>query len=377
MQAGQETRFTSLIGPNFSGKTQYIHDTRAPADAYVGPDTDAYLSGLTETVEDELRLYVGTAPNPPDLVSLVDVLDLSSLLPRHPFTLSGGQKARVALACACLSGESRVFVDSALEQIDRVVVDRFIEALGSLSEREVVIADNRTVELDLAERATETIAFARSPEARIKLMSPPEPSAAASECMPLRFAGVTFHYRSNAQPTLDGIDAEFAPGKVHVIEGDNGSGKTTLGKLAAGILKPTSGSVSKTAVALAFQDPDRQLFHRSAEAELAHGSNERAARALAIVGLQEFSSTHPFDLPFAARKRLSLMAALTMERPWLFVDEPTIGQDDESCDAIARGLKVYAAQGFGVIVTSHSALFKRGLDAKTWRMDDAGLRLIG
>src|SRR5579859_4716749 len=43
---------------------------------------------------------------------------------------------------------------------------------------------------------------------------------------------------------LRGVTAEFAAGRLYAILGDNGAGKTTLLRALAGLMPPTSGSIS-------------------------------------------------------------------------------------------------------------------------------------
>jgi ABC-type multidrug transport system ATPase subunit len=43
---------------------------------------------------------------------------------------------------------------------------------------------------------------------------------------------------------LRGVTAEFAPGRLYVVQGDNGAGKTTLLRTIAGLTRPTRGEIS-------------------------------------------------------------------------------------------------------------------------------------
>ncbi len=47
---------------------------------------------------------------------------------------------------------------------------------------------------------------------------------------------------------VDNISIDFIPGKIYALLGSNGSGKTTLMKMVAGLVKPTSGSITLSGI---------------------------------------------------------------------------------------------------------------------------------
>jgi energy-coupling factor transport system ATP-binding protein len=180
---------------------------------------------------------------------------------------------------------------------------------------------------------------------------------------------------------LDGVDLAIGAGERVAIVGQNGSGKTTLIRHFNGLLRPTEGTMTvdgsdtrqkpvaalAALVGLAFQDPDRQIFAGSVEAEVSFGPRNLGRRgdeletaiagALAAVGLDGERSTNPYDLGFSRRKLLSIASVLAMRTPVLVLDEPTTGQDARGVRTIEAIVASVAAEGRMVICVSHDMRF--------------------
>ena len=197
----------------------------------------------------------------------------------------------------------------------------------------------------------------------------------------LRLEHLVHVYEQGDVRALDGVDLVIEPGERVALIGQNGSGKTTLVQHLNGLLRPTSGRVVidgsdavglrvaqlSRIVGLVFQDPDRQIFAGSVEAEVdfgprnfgVSGAERRSAvdDALAAVGLGEETATNPYDLGYSRRKLLSIASVLAMRTPVVVLDEPTTGQDARGVahvEAIVAGL---AAEGRTVIAISHDMRF--------------------
>ncbi|MDO4854203.1 MAG: ABC transporter ATP-binding protein [Coriobacteriia bacterium] len=144
---------------------------------------------------------------------------------------------------------------------------------------------------------------------------------------------------------LDGLSLELATGEAVSIIGPSGCGKSTLLRLAAGLMQPSSGTVSldgaelkspRSDTALILQDygllPWKSVF---ANAELglkiAHVvAPERKARtleALKKVGLAGFEKRYPAELSGGMQQRLALARALAMDVNLLLMDEPLSALD--------------------------------------------------
>src|SRR5207342_2703866 len=131
-----------------------------------------------------------------------------------------------------------------------------------------------------------------------------------------RVEGVSFGYEED-RPVLRNASFEAGRGEVVALLGPNGSGKSTLAKLAAGLLEPQAGRVTRTGRACYLsQDPGRYLVAERADEEVAiavEGDLGRARLALAELGLADHADRHPRDLSSGERERLALAAVLVAE----------------------------------------------------------------
>jgi energy-coupling factor transport system ATP-binding protein len=152
---------------------------------------------------------------------------------------------------------------------------------------------------------------------------------------------------------LEHASLQVRRGEVVALTGPNGAGKTTLALIAAGLLAPQTGEVTRSRAAYLAQDPGRHLVTERVLDEVALGSDlGRAHTALARLGLTEHEQRHPRDLSSGERERLALAAVLATEPELLVLDEPTRGVDPERKSELARLLRA-EAPGRGTLVVTH------------------------
>jgi energy-coupling factor transporter ATP-binding protein EcfA2 len=185
----------------------------------------------------------------------------------------------------------------------------------------------------------------------------------------------------NGVRALDGVDLRVEPRERLAIIGQNGSGKSTLVRHFVGLLRATSGSVRvggqplgrrhvaelARTVAIAFQNPDRQIFAARVRDEVAFGPrnlglrgaalDERVATALTAVGLEGRGDTNPYDLGYSQRKLLAVASVLAMAAPVVVLDEPTTGQDARGVRRVEAIVAELAAGGTTVVAISHDMRF--------------------
>lgn len=150
---------------------------------------------------------------------------------------------------------------------------------------------------------------------------------------------------------LNGVDLDVTPGMFGLL-GPNGAGKSTFMKILAGLLEPTSGSVTLDGVDI-LKDPKwlwprlgylPQEFgfypHLSGEAMLAHllalkgveapqGHKRLVSALLERVNLT-FAARRPVKgYSGGMRQRLGIAQAIAGDPRLIIVDEPTAGLDPE------------------------------------------------
>jgi ABC-2 type transport system ATP-binding protein len=171
---------------------------------------------------------------------------------------------------------------------------------------------------------------------------------------------------------LDGVDLDVTQGQIHGLVGPNGAGKTTLLGLLLGLAVADSGSLEilGTPVGRALTAPDGvagfvdgpglypSLTARQNLAALAalRGDDGRATgidEVLDQVGLANVADDRVRGFSLGMRQRLGLAAALLTEPRLLVLDEPSNGLDPAGKRDVHGVLTRLAANGTGVVVSSH------------------------
>lgn len=143
---------------------------------------------------------------------------------------------------------------------------------------------------------------------------------------------------------LDSIDLNLREGEIIGVLGKSGSGKSTLLRIIAGLMVPTSGSVSRrftpapTAldIAMVFQSfalfPWLTVLQNVQLGLEALGVPEkemrkRALAAIDLIGLDGYESAYPRELSGGMKQRVGLARALVVNPAILLMDEPFSGLD--------------------------------------------------
>jgi ABC-type multidrug transport system fused ATPase/permease subunit len=181
--------------------------------------------------------------------------------------------------------------------------------------------------------------------------------------------GLTFDYENGAR-ILSDVSFTLPRGVTAALVGPTGGGKTTLLQLVAGLLDPTSGTVSAAApVALAFQEPF--VFADSARTNITMGSDleeDEVRLSSEIAQADEFVAKLPegyesvigergATLSGGQRQRLALARALARRPSLLLLDDATSSVDPATEAAILTGLAgAFASTTTLVVATRPSTI---------------------
>jgi energy-coupling factor transporter ATP-binding protein EcfA2 len=343
---------------------------------------------------------------------------ITHLLPRPTHQLSGGESARVAIACVLTMRPPLLVLDEPSAALDPVAVASLWTLLADLNRdgTGVVVAEHRVepawadatgvvvmregrlrfdgtlpealrasldvgdlpvpsvtrlfIDAGLPERPTmpgEAAAIMRV--RRLSLHGCPDHHATPGDLL-LRAAAVT--YERDHRVALDCIDVRLHRGESVAVVGANGAGKTTLLRLLAGLIHPSRGRVTgpdgapfpPARLAMLLQNADDALFCPTVREEV-----EYSARMLARYdpgwlhelfvrfALEDLRDRPPLGLSDGEKRRVALAAMLAHRPEVVLLDEPTAGQDAPRSDALADMIAALRAGGAAVLMATHDLAF--------------------
>ncbi len=189
----------------------------------------------------------------------------------------------------------------------------------------------------------------------------------------LREVSVTYGSRVRALQSVSGV---FRAGSLTAVAGPNGSGKSTLLKVLAGVLRPTSGTMTFAGGVRPVMAYLPQLAHLQRDFPLSvedvvltgfypelgerrgvqNRHRVRARKALRAVGLEGRADRPIADLSGGEFQRMLFARVMAQDAPVILLDEPFTAVDAVTTSRLIQLLLAWHREGRTVICVLHDLL---------------------
>lgn len=416
-----------VTGPSGSGKSTLLHCINGLATMHYGGSAQGQMSVAGREIQGkllcEISELVGTLFQNPNtqffqltvedeivfglehtgldkqtiekkLVKALEDVEISHLRHRDLFTLSSGEKQKVALASILAMDQPLLLFDEPTANLDIHSIHEIQRILGKLKKqgRTILISEHRL--WYLRELADQIMVIK---EGRVIYKGEPEilsTSYFRSE-IGLRIWDQTPETKESLRGTAFGqgqpailnasnlsgglggkkkivknIDFSLKPGSSIAIMGQNGAGKTMLSRILTGLQKETEGTVTISKnilkpknrlgkIACVSQQADQQLFSDTAIDELLIQSQkntttkEEAENILKNYDLLDLKDKHPQTLSGGEKQRLAIAASMITHPQIIILDEPTSGMDLKRMEKLSQEIKKLCSRNILVIIITH------------------------
>ena len=389
---GKDTRDLSLfdislkVGSVFQNPRSQFFNVDTTSELAFGPENHGIAEDL---VRDRVKRVAAQ-------------LKLEPLLDRSIFSLSGGEKQKIACGSAAAIDPDIYVLDEPSSNLDAYAIADFRQLLFTLKSqgKTIIISEHRLYYLSgLFDRVlylkdgeiegdyTAEEFCGLSARQRDDMGLRPLDLARLSEVegTPQRMneavwtiKNVSFAYKHEPE-TLHITETSFPSGSATAIIGHNGAGKSTFARCLCGLEKHFKGTVqdqSKTysrkerlkLCYMVMQDVNHQLFTESVLEEVllsmpgkdSDESPENVAKAEAILtemDLLPYKACHPMGLSGGQKQRVAIASAIASERPVILFDEPTSGLDLFHMRQVADSVKGLADSGKTIVIVTHDPEF--------------------
>lgn len=348
---------------------------------------------FTTQVDDELTFAAQNLGHSPKEIiqkkeEAILLFDLTPLLNRSMFDLSGGEKQLVACAAAYIQNPKLIVLDEPSSNLDFentkklaailkkikekgttiVISEHRLSYLNELADRYIVL-ENGNITHDLNTDEFKKLGENYRKKIGLRTLEPYHLAISCKEhvAADTKLTGKQLATGFSSKPNVISIDdINFNSNQVTSLMGHNGAGKSTLINSLSGLKRFKHGEVYLDAKKLkkkkrikqsvmVMQDVSLQFFFETVNQELLFNSPDKnkVIKALDLFDLKHLLNHHPRTLSGGEKQRLALATAYLSDKPIVILDEPSSGLDYYHLVKVASAINEIKEAGKIVILITH------------------------
>jgi len=321
-----------------------------------------------------------------------EAFQISHLLDRDIFQLSGGEKQQIAFVSANMLEPSILILDEVTSNLDQEAINRISQMVQNLKSKNMsiiifehrlswtknfvdryVLFENGTIKNEwsgsefnklsneelhnLGLRSIDLSAYQEKIQNKIC-----DSEKIVDGILQTKDLNIGYPNRN----VLSKINVSFQSDKIIGLMGANGTGKSTLANTLTGLQTPISGNVlwkgekmsPKQLIKKSFlvmQDMNYQLFSDSVEDEILLGSkySEHLDEVIEALNLTPYRDRHPMSLSEGQKQRVAIASAILSGKEIIIFDEPTSGLDYAHMERFGKLLNKLKTMQRVIIVITH------------------------
>lgn len=361
-----------------------LNSRRAKNVSIVQQDPDAQI--VCDTVLAELAFSLENLGFPQDVMErriaeASAFFGISELLDRRTHELSEGEKQMITLASACITAPEILLLDEPTSHLDERATRDICAALFEMNRdlgMTILVSTHsprlfekyatETIVLDEGQLQVTTACFedGSSASSNSSHVEHIRRRSASGDDVTMQMKDVSFKFDSMNDRLFSGVDLKLSQGSALALLGPNGSGKSTFIKLAAGILAPQNGAITRPlSISQAYLPQDvRLLFSKeTVEEELLEvakfsgSSSQEVVEIATKANLASSFEKNPYDLSDGQRQLLGVIKVVLSKARIVLLDEPTTGLDERYVDLVARLINGMLDEGSTIIFSTHDIRF--------------------
>lgn len=317
-------------------------------------------------------------------------LGIKNLLDRSLFSMSGGEKQKIACASAAAMEPEIYVLDEPSSNLDIQTIGMLKNIIKKWKEKKatVVIAEHRLQYLiDIADRfiymkdgkvhsVFSCTEFKELPNSILNDMGlrsihPVDTNNIVKNIESKEQIEIkNFMFGYGKKPFLEIHEVTFPQKSIVAVLGNNGSGKSTFSKCLCGVEEKAKGTLSiNTEIYdtrerlkkcfMVMQDVNHQLFTESVKEEILlsiendENKGEKVDEICEKLNLMNFIDCHPMSLSGGQKQRVAIASAIASDRTILILDEPTSGLDFKNMKEVSDEMIRLREDGKTIFIITH------------------------